>query len=151
MTSFRAAAFLPLVAVLSACSGSSPNEAQPEAVGATTAAPTQDAATRSTPVVTNRPARVFVFAGVGKKCEAVAEPQITVTAPPAKGDLAFKPGQETQIMSSAQGTCIGAKARGTGVYYTARAGQIGADRFSVTAKLASGETSTRTFEVTIAE
>ena len=121
----------------------------PEANGAT--APTQDAATRSTPVVIGRPARVFVFAGVGKKCEAIAEPQITIAAPPAKGDLSFKPGQETAIMSSAQGTCIGAKAKGTGVYYTARAGATGTDRFAVSAKLASGETSTRSFEVTIAE
>lgn len=113
--------------------------------------PTQDAATRATPVVAARPARVFVFAGVGKKCEVVPEPEITITAPPAKGDISLKPGQATQIMSSAQGTCIGAKARGTGVYYTARAGQLGTDRFVVSARLASGETTSRTFEVTIAE
>jgi hypothetical protein len=54
-------------------------------------------------------------------------------------------------VTSAQGTCIGQKATGTGVYYTARAGQEGSDRFQVSAKLASGETATRTFEVRIAE
>ena len=77
--------------------------------------------------------------------------KITITAPPAKGDVSFVPGQETTIQYSAQGTCIGQKAQGTGIYYTARAGQQGTDRFSVAAKLASGEAATRTFEVRIAE
>ncbi len=106
---------------------------------------------RSTPVVPGRPARVFIFAGFGDKCEELAPPQVTVTAAPAKGDVSFKPGQETTIKTSAKGTCIGQTAKGTGVYYTARAGQAGTDRFSVTAKLAGGETASRTFEVRIAE
>jgi hypothetical protein len=114
-------------------------------------APTADAAVRSTPVVPGRAARVFVFAGFGDKCEPVAAPQITITAPPAKGEVTFVPGQETTIQYSAQGTCIGQKTKGTGVYYTARAGQQGTDRFSIAAKLASGETASRTFEVRIAE
>ena len=114
-------------------------------------APTADAAVRSSPVVPGRPARVFVFAGFGDKCEPVAAPQITVTAPPAKGEVTFVPGQDTTIQYSAQGTCIGQKTKGTGVYYTARAGQTGTDRFSIAAKLATGETASRTFEVRIAE
>lgn len=114
-------------------------------------APTADAAVRSTPVVPGRPARVFIFAGLGTGCEPVAAPQITITAPPAKGDVSFVPGQETTIQYSAQGTCIGQKTQGTGVYYTARTGQQGTDRFSVAAKLGTGETATRTFEVKIAE
>jgi hypothetical protein len=97
--------------------------------------PTADAAVRSTPVVPGRPARVFIFAGFGKQCEPVAAPQITITEPPAKGDVSFVPGQETTIQYSAQGTCIGQKTQGTGIYYTARAGQEGADRFSIAAKL----------------
>jgi hypothetical protein len=109
------------------------------------------AAVRSTQVVPGRPARVFIFAGFGKRCEPVAAPQITISEPPAKGDVSFVPGQETTIQSSAQGTCIGQKTQGRGIYYTARAGQEGADRFSIVAKLASGETATRTFEVRIAE
>jgi hypothetical protein len=109
------------------------------------------ATVRSAPVVPGRPARVFIFAGFGDHCEPVAAPQITITEPPAKGDVSFVPGQETTIQSSAQGTCIGEKAHGTGIYYTARAGQDGADRFSISAKLASGETATRTFEVRIAK
>ncbi len=106
---------------------------------------------RTTPVVPGRPARVFIFAGFGKRCEPVAAPQITITEPPAKGEVSFVPGQETTIQYSAQGTCIGQKTQGTGIYYTARAGQQGTDRFSIAAKLAGGETATRTFEVRIAE
>jgi hypothetical protein len=114
--------------------------------------PTLDAATRSTPAVVGRPSRVFVFAGFGKNCEPVAEPKIAVVAPPAKGDVSLQPGQETTIMSSVQGSCIGTKARGTGVYYTPRPGSAGTtDRFTVTATLATGETSTRTFDVRITE
>jgi hypothetical protein len=112
---------------------------------------TVDAAVRATPVVAGRPARVFIFAGFGRRCETVAAPQITVTEPPTKGEVSFVPGQETTIQQSAQGTCIGQKTKGTGIYYTARAGQQGVDRFSVAAKLASGETALRTFEVRIAE
>jgi len=114
-------------------------------------APAADAATRSTPVVPGRPARVFIFAGFGKSCEPVAAPKITITAPPAKGEVSFVPGQDTTIQYSAQGTCIGQKTQGTGIYYTARPGQNGTDRFTVSAALASGEVATRTFEVRIAE
>jgi hypothetical protein len=108
-------------------------------------------AVRKTPVVAGRPARVFIFAGVGDNCEALAAPDITITSPPAKGDVSFRPDQETTIKTSTQGTCVGSAAKGTGVYYTARAGENGTDRFSVAATLASGETAARTFEVRIAE
>jgi hypothetical protein len=146
-------------AALAGCSGiGTQNGAAPlpgDAPGpaATTAAgaPTVDAAVRSTPVVPGRRARVFIFAGFGTKCEPVAAPKITITTPPAKGDITFVPGQETTIQSSAQGTCIGQKTQGTGVYYTARAGQKGTDRFALSAKLGTGETADRTFEVRIEE
>jgi hypothetical protein len=77
-------------------------------------APAAAVTVRSAPVVPGRPARVFIFAGFGDHCEPVAAPQITITEPPAKGDVSFVPGQETTIQSSAQGTCIGEKAQGTG-------------------------------------
>lgn len=147
-----AAAIVAITLVMGGCS--SPGPAVPSGTTAGETAqppPTMDAATRGTPVVAGRPARVFIFAGVGKSCEPVAEPEITIAALPSQGDVSVRTGQETTIMSSAQGTCVGAKARGTGVYYTARAGAQGTDRFTVTAKLASGESSTRTFEVRIAE
>lgn len=138
---------MALLALLAACGSDGAGGPQGEAGPA----PTMDAATRAQHVVAGRPARVFVFAGVGKNCEPIPEPEITIDAPPAKGDISLQKGQDTTIMSSAKGTCIGAKARGTGVYYTARAGSSGADRFSVTAALAGGERSTRHFEVMVAE
>jgi hypothetical protein len=151
--SLSAAALALALVGLAGCSGigtqSGTAPLPGDAPSPTANAPTSDAAVRSAPVVPGRRARVFIFAGFGTKCEPVAAPQITITAPPAKGDVTFVPGQETTIQASAQGTCIGQKTQGTGVYYTARAGQKGTDRFSVSAKLASGETSTRTFEVRI--
>ncbi len=114
-------------------------------------AATVDAATRSSPVVPGRPGRVFIFAGVGKNCEQLPAPEIAITAPPLKGDVTFQPGQDTTIAASALGTCIGTKAKGTGVYYTAKTGTSGTDTFSVTAKTSTGESMTRTFQVTIAQ
>jgi hypothetical protein len=137
-----------LTASLAACSGISAQNGGSPSNGL---APTADAAVRNTPVVPGRAARVFVFSGFGDKCEPLAEPKITVTHAPEKGEVSFVPGQETLIQASAQGTCIGQKTKGTGVYYTAHAGAKGTDRFQVVATLASGETSTRTFEVNIAD
>ena len=139
---------LPLL-VLAGCSGAGPGGA-PEANTATLS-PTADAATRAAPVVPGRPGRVFVFAGVGKACEQLPAPELTITTTPTKGDVSFVANQETAIAASAQGTCLGTKTKGTGVYYVARAGSTGTDTFAVSAKLGSGESSSRTFQVTIAE
>ena len=151
LSSLAASAVLVLaLAGEAGCSGAgSKSVSAPLPVDAS--APTSDAAVRKTPVTPGRPARVFIFAGFGDHCERVPAPQITVTQAPAKGDLSFVSDQETTIQYSAQGTCIGQTAKGTGIYYTARAGQEGVDRFSVSAKLATGETATRNFEVRIAE
>lgn len=145
------AALLFLALMCGACSGIGSQNGATTPNDPAALMPTADAAVRNTPVVTGRPARVFVFAGLGDKCETLPAPQVTVTHAPAKGDISFVPGQETTIAASAQGTCTGKKASGTGVYYTARSGQQGTDRFSVTARLASGEATTRNFEVHIAE
>lgn len=112
---------------------------------------TQDAATRSEPVVVGRPARVFVFAGLNDACRPLPSPEVTITQQPAKGALKLIPDQATTIRTSAKGTCVGQTAKGTAVYYTAREGADGTDRFAVSAKLGSGETVARTFEVTIAQ
>jgi hypothetical protein len=143
LASFSAAAFV----TMAGCSSLSPNGA---ALQSPEGAPKPDVAVRTMPVVPGRPARVFIFAGLGDKCEPLAAPQITITEPPAKGDVSLVPGQETTIQYSAQGTCLGRKAMGTAIYYTARPGQEGTDRFSISAVLASKETATRSFEVTIA-
>ncbi len=151
MTMSRAAASLTLIAVaLTACSSPGPESPAAGTQPANSeAAPATDAATRASPVVAGRPARVFVMAGVDQACKPLPAPQITITQPPAKGDVTFKPGQETTLAATAQGTCVGQKSIGTGIYYTARAGSTGTDRFMIEAKLASGEVATRTFEVRI--
>jgi hypothetical protein len=140
-------ALLFLLTVAGGCSGQSANVAT---LPSASSAPPTDVAVRSAPVVPGRRARVFIFAGLGDKCEKLAAPEITIVSPPGKGDVALVPGQETTIQYSAKGTCLGKTATGTGVYYTARAGTDGTDRFAVSAKLQSGETVSRTFEVTIA-
>jgi len=111
----------------------------------------EPAGVRTSPVVPGRPGRVFIFAGVDNACAPLPAPQITIARPPAKGDISFRQGQETTIAASAAGTCQGAKATGTGVYYTARAGTAGPDNFQLVAKLATGETMTRDFTVSIAQ
>lgn len=145
---FASAAMLALSLVLSACS-SAPSD--PAATAATSAPVTTDAATRATPVVPGRKSRVFIFASLGAKCEPMAAPHLTITAPPAKGDIAFVPGQATTLQTSSTGLCAGKAATGTGVYYTAREGATGADRFTVEARGAGGDRMSRTFEVRIAD
>ncbi len=144
---FLSGVWISLIVMVTGCSGQSGQTPALQSAGETA---TNDAAVRTSPVVAGRRARVFIFAGLGDKCELLAAPQVSVTALPAKGDISFVPDQETTIQASAKGTCLGQKAKGTGVYYTARTGEAGTDRFSVTARLASGETVTRSFEVTIA-
>lgn len=148
-----AAPLLATAFLLSACSAQTPpapGDASALASPSNASAPTTDAATRKDPVVPGRPGRVFVFAGVGNNCEQLAAPQITVSQAPQKGDISFKPGQTTTIAASKSGKCIGTQASGTGVYYTAREGSSGTDTFALSARMATGETMTRTFAVTIA-
>jgi hypothetical protein len=145
MPSHFCAVAVLILPLISACTAS-PNPASDAAVDQ----PTQDAATRTAPVVPGRPARVFVFAGWDGNCAATAAPEVTVIKQPMQGDITLRPGQETKVAASAGGTCAGRSVSGTGVYYTARVGAAGTDRFSVEARLPSGETSRRNFEVTIA-
>lgn len=147
----RTAPVALLALVLIGTAGCSGLDAQAPSADLPRAAPTADTAVRDAPVVPGRPARVFIFAGLGDACEPLAPPQITITAAPAQGEVSFRPGQETTIKTSENGTCIGRTAKGTGVYYTARPGASGTDRFSLSAHLASGETAVRSFAVRIAE
>ena len=135
----------PALVLLTACSG-----APIPAVVANSGPPTQDAATRTMPVVPGRPARVFVFAAWDTACAQLAAPEVKVASPPAQGEITFRPGQQSTIAASAGGTCGGRTVSGTGVYYTAREGASGTDRFTVKARLPTGETNRRVFEVTIA-
>lgn len=135
----------PVVLALAACSGADPSN-----IASQPGSAPPDAAVRTMPVVPGRPARVFVFAGWDAACAALAAPVVTVATAPSQGEISFRPGQQTSIAASAGGTCAGQTVTGTGVYYTARAGATGTDRFTVEATLASGETTRRVFDVTIA-
>ncbi|HRO50215.1 MAG TPA: hypothetical protein PLW75_08750 [Hyphomicrobium sp.] len=106
---------------------------------------------RREPVVAGRRARVFVMAGFDADCRSQPEPALTVTVPPAKGDVSFQPGQQTAIRTSATGTCTGATVTGTGIYYTARPGETGQDAFTVSAVSSAGSVTERSFTVTIVE
>ncbi|HEX2840990.1 hypothetical protein [Hyphomicrobium sp.] len=144
----RLAACLALVAfATTACSSSSPPS---DTSAPPLASEGAGDGVRRNPVVAGRRARVFVMAGFGAKCESLPAPNIKVTQPPAKGEVSFEPGQETTVNTSASGTCIGAKVSGTGIYYTARKGETGADTFSIEAEL-GGDVTQRTFSVQIVE
>ena len=90
------------------------------------------------------------MAGFGAKCESLPAPAIAITEAPSKGTVTFEPGQETTINTSASGTCIGQRVLGTGIYYTAREGETGADTFSIQAEL-GGDVTQRTFSVEIVQ
>jgi hypothetical protein len=143
----RAAALACVLCALGACSspGSAPDPAASPAPGSGAGD-----GIRRDPVVAGRRARVFVMAGFGETCESLPAPTITVVQPPAKGSVSFEPGQETTIKTSASGTCIGQRVLGTGIYYTARAGETGPDTFTVEAEL-GGSTTQRTFSVEIVD
>lgn len=124
-------------------------------VGATFAA-TMQVVAQETPkgmirAVPERPTRVFIMAAFDDDCRPLAAPRIEVTKAPAKGEVQFREGQGTTVQFSASGKCIGAKVTGTGIYYAARAGADGEDTFTITARLASGEVSERTFNMFVTE
>jgi hypothetical protein len=105
----------------------------------------QDAAPKGTRVAPGGTTRVYVMAAFDKQCQSLAKPVITVTAPPAKGQVSFREGQSIVVQSSLSGQCIGSRVTGTGIYYTAAASAAGPDTFSISATLATGEVATRTF------
>ena len=111
----------------------------------------QEAAVRGTKVVPERPARVFVMAAFDDACRQVAAAALMIDRPPTKGQVSFRENQATTVMYSVSGKCIGTKLTGTGIYYTAAKGATGSDTFTVSARLGSGETATRTFNVNIAD
>lgn len=105
---------------------------------------------RGSKAVPERPARVFVMAAFGADCKPSGKPIITIDRQPGKGAVSLREGQMTTVQYSVSGNCVGARVPGTGIYYTARVGESGADSFSITAKLPGGETATRTFTIEIA-
>lgn len=94
---------------------------------------------------------MYVWAGFKESDCAPVAPQLGVSQSPAKGDVSFRPNETITVQHSASGKCIGQSMAGTGIYYTAKQGVTGDDAFTVTASTPSGQTITRTFNVTIVD
>lgn len=112
---------------------------------------TASAPVRGTPVVAGRPARVFVMVGFKENDCTPLTPALTVTTPPAKGAVSFKPNQTTMVQYSSSGKCTGQSMPGTGIYYTANAGTTGIDTFTVSASTGDGAPVTKTFQVRVVQ
>ena len=142
------AALLVLIGIaMSACAG------MPSSLLTTGSIQTKikDHPVRGTPAVAGRPARVYVMVGFKEKdCLAIA-PEIQIIKQPTKGAVSFHPNQMTTVQFSGSGKCMGKKLAGTGIYYTARNGESGADSFTISASTASGQVATRTFNVRVVD
>ena len=115
------------------------------------AATKPEAPVRGTPVVTGRPARMYVMVGFKEADCAPLQPALAIVTPPTKGEVTFRPNQTTTVMHSVSGKCTGSRMPGTGIYYTARPGTSGPDSFTVSATTGSGPPSVRTYHVRIVE
>jgi hypothetical protein len=110
------------------------------------------ATSKGTRVKPGAPTRVFVMAGFRPDaCSFIGYPEMQLQTQPAKGQVQFKTGEATTIQYSLSGKCVGTQVQGTGIYYTPASGQSGADTFTVSGRLGSGEPATRTFSVIIDE
>lgn len=115
-------------------------------------AQSMDLPKRGTRVSPGEANKVFVMAGFApSSCAFIGFPEMQIEAAPAKGAVSFKQGETTTIQYSLSGNCVGNQVQGTGIYYTPVAGQTGADTFSVSGRLGTGEPATRTFSVIIDE
>ncbi len=101
--------------------------------------------------VPDQPTRVFIMAAFGDDCQSLPEPAIEITSPPKKGEIQFRRGQSTLVQFSNSGKCSGARVTGTGIYYVARTDTAGEDSFTITARSAAGQVSTRTFKMFVTE
>lgn len=106
---------------------------------------------RGTRVKPGEPTRVFVMAGFTPDCAFKGYPAIALDAPPAKGTVETAEGADTTIQYSLSGKCIGTPIKGTAIIYKPAPGQSGADTFTISGRLGSGEPATRTFSVIIDE
>jgi hypothetical protein len=93
--------------------------------------------------------RVFIMAAFNDQCQTTGAAEIELIVPPTKGVMTLRTGQATTVASSRTGTCIGARVQGTGIYYTARTETAGPDTFTIRARLPTGETTERTFNLRI--
>ena len=116
---------------------------------ATKAAKPTKSATFAKPVKAAKATRMYVWAGFKEKdCSPVAA-EMSVAVAPSKGTVTFRKDEPTTVQYSASGKCVGKRMQGTAVYYTPAADQFGPDKFTVSAKTATGQAVTRSFNVTI--
>ena len=101
--------------------------------------------------VPDRPTRVFIMAAFDDDCRALPAPVIEITHAPKKGAVQFREGQTTTVQFSGTGKCNGARVTGIGIYYAARADVSGEDTFTISARLATGAVSTRSFAMFITD
>jgi hypothetical protein len=94
---------------------------------------------------------VFVIAGFDAACRSTTYPTVTIDAPAAKGRIILRPGETTTVQYSVSGRCIGAKVEGVAIYYVAADDADGADVFSISARMPSGEVATRMFHIHITD
>ncbi len=142
----------PMLAVLLALALGACAQSQSLAIQTASVPPVSKAeAVRGTPVVSGRPARVYIMAGFKEADCSPVNPTMQVTQPPKMGTVTFKPGQATTIDHSGSGKCKGAKLLGTGIYYTAAPGATGADSFVVSATTGTGAPTTKAFTVRVVE
>ncbi|MCH9807725.1 MAG: hypothetical protein K0U74_08345 [Alphaproteobacteria bacterium] len=146
-----AVALVGAIVSLAACSPNPATQIGSSALQGATGGTLETAPKRTTPVIGGRPARMFIWAGFDEKNCQPTSAKVVLTEAPAKGSVSFKPNQSTLIKQSSSGKCIGKRMPGTGIYYTARFGEVGHDKFSVTATTPSGQTSTRVFDVMVSE
>ncbi|HRD77510.1 MAG TPA: hypothetical protein PK264_16510 [Hyphomicrobiaceae bacterium] len=94
---------------------------------------------------------VFVVAGFDTECRSTTLPVVSVDAPAAKGKVVLKAGETTTVQYSLSGRCIGAKVQGVAIYYVAADDAVGADAFSISARMPTGEIATRMFNLHIVD
>ena len=99
-------------------------------------------------VIAGREAHVYTVFAFDKACQPI-QPVIAVDQAPMKGAVSFKPSPPSRVQQSLSGNCIGAMVPGTLILYTARNGELGADSFTISARNATGELGTRTFNLHI--
>lgn len=137
--------------------GSLPNLLNPTTTSAKPAAAAKPAVAAAKPTGYVKPVkaakatRMYVWAGFKEKDCSPVEATMTLAVAPTKGDVSFRPNETITVQQSASGKCVGQRIAGTAIYYTPKAGQEGADQFSVAAATPNGGSATRSFNVEIVD
>ena len=121
------------------------------ALAASTAAHAQEPPRGATRVSPGGTTRVYVMAGFDAQCKPTPAATISIDVAPTKGTISLREGQSIIVQQSVSGSCVGSRVTGTGIYYTAKPDGQGPDSFTITARLTSGETASRTFQLHVSD